>query len=145
MNPAVPQPDQAALEEACREAGIAAVYLFGSALTADQDALSDIDLGVLFSREVDLSDSLGVWARASEALQELFAGREVDVTAVQLAPPTIQFQAISGRVLYCGDDDYRTDFEDDVLRHYLDWQVEMEMFHREVMEEIRGGRFLAKQ
>jgi len=31
-----------------------------------------------------------------------------------------------------------------VLRYYLDWQVEMEMFHREVMEEIREGRFFAK-
>ena len=50
----------------------------------------------------------------------------------------------AGRLLYCADHEYRTDFEDEVLRLYLDWQVEMEMFHREVMEEIREGRFLAK-
>jgi len=133
------------LEGACREAGIVAVYLFGSALGHQQDALSDVDLGVLFTPEVDLNDSLAVWARACEALEPLFPGREVDVTPVQLAPPTVQFQAISGQVLYCADDDYRTDFEDAVLRYYLDWQVEMEMFHREVMEEIREGRFFAQR
>ena len=138
------QVDPERLEQACREAGIAAVYLFGSALTGEQDGMSDLDLGVLFGPEVDLSDSLSTSARAAEALEPLFRGQRVDMALVQLAPPTLQFHAIRGRVLYCADEDYRTDFEDDALRYYLDWQVEMEMFHREVMEEIREGRFFAK-
>jgi len=97
--------------------------------------------GVLFAPEVDLADSLSASTRGAGALEAPSAGEGADMTLLQLAPPTLQFPATRGRALHCSDEEYRTDFADQVLRSYLDGQVKMEIFHREVMEEMPEGRF----
>lgn len=77
-------------------------------------------------------------------LEEALSPIEVDLVLLNRAPIVLRYEVISqGTVLYCEDDDFRTDFEDIVLRDYLDFKPFLDQYDREVMEAIEGGHFFA--
>lgn len=77
-------------------------------------------------------------------LEEALSLIEVDLVLLNRAPIVLRYEVISqGIVLYCEDDDFRTDFEDIVLRDYLDFKPFLDQYDREVMEAIEGGHFFA--
>lgn len=77
-------------------------------------------------------------------LEEALSPIEVDLVLLNRAPIVLRYEVISqGTFLYCEDDDFRTDFEDIVLRDYLDFKPFLDQYDREVMEAIEGGHFFA--
>lgn len=114
-----------------------AVYLFGSRAQGSARADSDIDLALLLPDDGSLpaTERIDLIAR----LEEL-AGRRVDLVLLNRAPLPLQFEIIhTGIVLYESSFDARTDFEDIVVRDYLDLSPMLERSRQEIMEEAARG------
>lgn len=114
-----------------------AVYLFGSQVDGGADAMSDVDIGVIFGdQEISLDDLLFL----QDDLQRLFGPAPVDLVLLEKAAITVAYKAISqGELIYSKCDQSRTDFEERVIRSYQDFAPFLSMFYREVKEELMGS------
>lgn len=114
-----------------------AVYLFGSRAQGRARADSDIDLAIVLPDDCSIpaTERIDLIAR----LEEL-AGRRVDLVLLNRAPLPLQFEIIhTGILLYESSSDARTDFEDIVVRDYLDLGPMLERSRQEIMEEAARG------
>lgn len=102
---------------------IVAAWLFGSAQNAGWRQGSDVDLGIL----VQGRPSLNFLADLRLALQEALAFDDIDLVPLNEASPVLRFEAVSGRRLFCRDEDATTEFVSLTAREYED---EMAMLHR---------------
>lgn len=118
--------------------GVSCCYFFGSRAGKDYYPTSDLDLAVLFaprSPEADLEAEIALAQAVSEALAPL--GLKVDLVSLQRAPIYLKFAAVStGKVIYCTDEEFRTDFEEAVVRDYLDFKPFLDAYYREMVEDL---------
>ncbi|MBI5650818.1 MAG: nucleotidyltransferase domain-containing protein, partial [Chloroflexi bacterium] len=75
---------------------VLAVFLFGSLAEGYATPQSDIDLGVLFDRDVDLKREIAFSAQVGAAL----GTDKVDVVNLNRASLLLRFRAIAGKLLY---------------------------------------------
>jgi len=137
----LPEETRAAMQrifEAYKE--IIAVYLFGSYVDKREQA-RDVDLAVLLAgtgvSQVDL------YLELYPCLAELFAPLDVDLLFLNSVSLPLRFEVIStGKVVYCLDDNQRTDFEYIVSGEYMDFKYHLDAARRELFESIREGAFL---
>lgn len=134
----------------CEEYPILAVYLFGSvveegfALLADKlpenvDPHADIDVGVVFLQAVsDPKDRIRLYKRLYSDLSEIFSPLSLDMVFLHETGIIIQYEAISGQLIYSHDDDQRTDYEERVMKYYQDWKPVYDQYTKEVLEAIRA-------
>lgn len=113
-------------------------YLFGSRADGSAYPCSDYDLGVLFRGRVPSIDVQMVMKAELEELLRIKA----DIIFLQKANIKLQFEVIrSGKILFSDDEEYRTDFEESVLRRYMDFMPFVNRLRREIAEEIKGGGY----
>ncbi|AFM39389.1 putative nucleotidyltransferase [Desulfosporosinus acidiphilus SJ4] len=107
---------------------IAAVYLFGSFGTEFEQPQSDIDLGVVFTHPVTLSEELELDGAIS-----LSVGHDrIDLVNLNRAPIALQFRALQeGVLVYEGDYVKHSDFIEYVLKTYPDYAVKYAIFARD--------------
>lgn len=124
-------------------AGVTCCYLFGSRSGHDYRPDSDLDLAVIFANFDPSVHNLEKEIELQEAVSELLFPLPVDLIFLQKAPVYLQFEVISkGRVIYCTDDNFRTDFEDLVLRNYLDFKPFLDRYYRDLCEDFLHQGFL---
>lgn len=132
---------QAVAEIACRHPAIVAVYLFGSRAEGTARPDSDYDLAVLYRPGREPGSIVEARTSLQQRFEELF-NRDVDVVFLHLADIEMRYEIINkGKVVYCTDEEARTDFVDVVFRDYLDFKPFLAQFRREVAEAIREGHF----
>lgn len=123
--------------------GLAAVYLFGSRADGTAAATSDYDFGLLFRETPSFERAVMLEMEIAGAAAETLSS-EVDVVFLNRASIEKRFIIVKqGVVVYAQDDNIRTDFEDAVIRDYLDFSPFLEAFRKEVREAIREGDFYA--
>ncbi len=104
---------------------IAAVYLFGSHGTEFEQPQSDIDLGVVFTRSVSLSEELEL----DVALSLHVSHDRIDLLNLNRAPIALQFRSLQeGILVYEGDYFKHSDFIENVLKTYPDYAVKYAIF-----------------
>ncbi len=111
--------------------GINAFYLFGSFADGSFNEDSDIDLAYL-------SDVKGITIDNGLLYFDIreFITREIDLVDIRRASLSFAFHIIKeGKVIYERDKEKRTDFEDELIRNYLDFNV----YNRVMDEEITGN------
>lgn len=122
-----------ALDRACREYGLVAVYLFGSRADDGLRLLkgeavsregSDLDVGVVFKKS-DLRTHSGLQTE----FEGLFAPLRIDLVPMQQVDALFQFSAISGHRVVATDPDEVDKYELLVGRiasemHWLQRQIE---------------------
>ena len=82
------------LAELCRRHGVVLVSAFGSAVRGHGES-ADLDLAVLFDRDLDQRDILGVIAE----LTDLVGLQQLDVTILNGAGPVVRERALVGAAL----------------------------------------------
>lgn len=116
---------------------VVAAYLFGSYLE-DAEHARDVDMALLLRLPVD--GLVDIYMALYPELAEIFAPLEVDLLFLHSASLPVCFEVISkGRVIYCADDDYRTDYEYEISGRYMDFSYHLEMARRELFEAIKEG------
>lgn len=101
------------------------VYQFGSTISEIETPLSDLDIGVVFLREDSaVLDNPGIFSELYRLFCEcVHTDKEIDMVYLQKASLRLQYELIShGKVVYEIDPDFRYNYEEKVLREYLDFQ-----------------------
>lgn len=125
-----------------RRLGVAVLYLFGSHAEGLATPASDVDVGVLFSR-----DTLPLPENKTElynALYDVFTDmfdmsgfRDIDIIFLDHAPLELKFDVVThGRVLFETDPDIRLNFEERVASLYRDFRPLLDEFNRGVLQRI---------
>ncbi len=94
------------------------VWLFGSQADGTATSRSDIDLGVLFDRELTFKEELAFEVVVSEML----GIDDVDVLDVRRANLLFRFRVIAGELLYERDYERVSDFIERTLIEYRDFE-----------------------
>lgn len=136
------------LAGACREHGVALVYLFGSrqesgvSLLKDEsvtlsDPLADVDVGVVMLGPLPGSDErYRLYARLYDALTDVFPGVPLDLVLLQETHSVFQAQAVAGQCVYAASEECREAYEDRVLARAADFRPFLELFYRERLGEV---------
>jgi len=122
---------------------VVAAYLFGSRAKGEAHIHSDFDLAILFKNfypeKHNLKMRIDLTVEISQRLNE-----HIDLVFLQSAPIAMRYEILAtGKVIYCFNDDIRTDFEDIVYRDYLDFKPFLDQFYKDEMEAVRDGYFFA--
>jgi predicted nucleotidyltransferase len=116
---------------------VACCYLFGSRAGQDFYPDSDLDFAVIFSPFSPDKHNLALEIEIHDAFADILKPLEVDLLFLQKAPIYLKFNVIkNGIVIYCTDEEFRTDFEDIAVRDYLDFKPVLDMYYREMAEAI---------
>jgi len=119
---------------------IITVYLFGSYVERREQA-RDVDLAILLASPK--ISQVNLYLELYSCLSDIFAPLDVDLLFLNSVSLPIRFEVIStGKVIYCTDDDFRTDFEYIVSGKYMDFKYHLETARRELFESIREGAFI---
>lgn len=114
---------------------ITAVYLFGSYLK-DKKHARDVDLAVLLKQPV--KSQVDLYMSLYTSLAQALAPLEPDLLFLHSASLPVRFEAVStGEIIYCIDDDGRTDFEYLVSGEYMDFSYHLDRARQELFEAIR--------
>lgn len=117
--------------------GVTCCYLFGSRTGQDFYPDSDIDLAVIFDTFSIVKHDLALEIETQDAFAEILSPLEVDLLFLQKAPIYLKFDVIkNGKVIYCTDEEFRTDFEDITVRDYLDFKPVLDRYYREMAGTI---------
>lgn len=109
------------------------VWLFGSQADGTATRESDIDLGVLFARDVTLDEHLTLEA----AIDEILQSGDFDMVDVQRVDLRMKHRVISGKLLYERDGIRVSDFVEQVLRLYPDYYFYWKRFNQDYFEGMR--------
>lgn len=113
---------------------IAAVYLFGSFGTEFEHPRSDIDLGVVFTHPVTLSDELEI----DVALSLYVKNDRIDLVNLNRTPIALQFRALKeGMLVYEGDYSKHSDFIECVIKNYPDYAVKYAVFANDYEQALK--------
>ena len=126
-----------------RRLGVALVYLYGSEAVGRSNALSDIDVGVIFRDPAPLhrrAARADLHTAVSDCLASALTptlSRELDVVLLQTASPVLQFEAINaGQPLFVDDSAFQANYEAAVIRDYLDVRPLVEMHYQAALERV---------
>jgi len=118
-----------------RGLGIFIVYLFGSKTIERGSPLSDMDIGVVFKNPPWNTDTRGLYDTSYKLFSELYANSKLDIVFLQTAPLALQFFAIKdGKILFEEDPRFTADYENLVLKQYLDFRPVLDFFDRVAAE-----------
>ncbi|MCX7855406.1 MAG: nucleotidyltransferase domain-containing protein [Anaerolineae bacterium] len=118
---------------------VLAVFLFGSQVDGYATPESDVDLAVLFERGPSLQEELDLGVSVCEAL----GTEKVDLINLNRAHLLLRHRAISGRVLYERDPIRVSDFIEETILHYIDYEPDLRAFYQDydqALEEAYGIR-----
>jgi uncharacterized protein len=123
-----------------RALDVGLVYLHGSRTGTRARADSDIDLAVVFTCRPDPGRIAKIHPRLYDLLSAEFSARktaDVDIAYLQDASLAFQFQVIAeGRLLFESDPGVRADYEESVIKQYLDFRPIAAQFSASLMERL---------
>ncbi len=118
---------------------VLAVFLFGSQVDGYASEESDVDLAVLFERDPSLEEELDLGVAAYEAL----GTERVDVVNLNRAHLLLRHRAIGGLLIYERDPVRVSDFIEETILRYIDYEPDLRAFYRDydqALEEAYGIR-----
>ncbi len=128
---------QALLEPIFRRHGVLVVYLFGSTARGETGPLSDVDMGILLDRRLDRSKRFNTRLKMIGEMCVLVKPRDIDLVVLNDVPARLQYEVVrDGRILFCGDETARVDFEVRAMSAYLDRRFYDRRHARIVLEQI---------
>jgi predicted nucleotidyltransferase len=121
--------------------GVVSAYLFGSVAEERSHRESDVDIGVLLSREAHptarqrFDQRLGL----SSALGSPAGGRSADIVILNDAPPHLARRIVTeGRRVFCSDSELDHAFVRDVQLRAADLEPFMRRMQRIKLEAMKG-------
>ncbi len=124
------------LHDLCQVHGLTAVYLFGPPTGGKPGAAADARVGLVCRDPMSPAEMAGLQPKLLAAFRDLLGMEGLQLVFLQQAGPLLQYEGILGRLLYSADVTRRADFEERVVRDYLDFAFEIRLFDEELAEEI---------
>jgi len=127
-----------------KDMGVGLVYLFGSRAEGTAHPLSDFDIGIVLSDKKKLQEvkkrPFQMGAEFDNFFEEVVPStfkNPVQVTFLQIASFNFQFNAIKyGKVLFEISSEFRADYEEKVMREYLEFKPYYNEFYQATLDII---------
>jgi hypothetical protein len=127
------------LHRLCQDHDISVVYLFDVRAGGRPPGEDEAQVGLLFAQPTGSEQAKAVGPALLRSFQDLFGAERIGLAYLQEAGPLFQYQGIRGRLMYLADDVQRAEFEDRVVRDYLDFAYEIRLFQEDAAGEEDGG------
>ncbi|MDO6354997.1 nucleotidyltransferase domain-containing protein [Caloramator sp. CAR-1] len=113
---------------------IIVAYLFGSVNDGNINALSDIDIAILF-KEMPKEDIINLEFEVSEDISKHLKTEEIDLVNLNFAPLSVRYGVIKNKkILYYSDKQKVVDFEFEVIKSFLDFKPIRDMINLEFVK-----------
>ncbi len=113
----------AMIERVSRDPDVVAVLAFGSLAAGELKPLSDLDFGVLVSKQIDKEKRFDKHLELIGLFTETFKTEEVDLVLLNDAPMRFSHKIIAtGKLLYCADRSELADFIEKTVKCHLDFK-----------------------
>jgi predicted nucleotidyltransferase len=118
--------------------GICLAYLFGSQASGKTGPMSDIDLGILFSDQVDIQQ---VSSLIAHLISKELHGKSVDIVSLNNAPVELTYAVIAqGFCIFRVSEAERVEFEAQVLSKYGDYLPVLRAMRHDILEGEKHGQ-----
>ena len=143
--------DNKKLNEIFKENQVALAYLFGSAASGKLTPLSDIDIAVLFSGEVEENNYFGKVLNLAHEIGNVFEIDRVDVINLgTVTSPLLKHNAVfKGKLIFGKNRKKQFELESGIMKEYEDTKylraVQSYYLHKHIKEGTFGkGRLIHK-
>jgi predicted nucleotidyltransferase len=112
-------------------------YLFGSQVTGNTGPMSDVDLGILFSENVEIQQ---VSSEIAHRISKVLLGETVEIVSLNKAPVEMSYAVIAqGVCIYRVSEAERVEFEARVLGKYGDYLPVLRAMRQDILEGEKHG------
>lgn len=116
-------------------------YLFGSMANETYNAMSDIDIALMFEKKYDDIDDVLIRGDIIEIGKSFFK-EPVDVVNLGKSTLILKYSIVhEGIVIKDDDSGKRAEFESLTLREYFDFQYYSEYYNNAVIKSIKEGKY----
>jgi len=125
------------IDRVSRDPDVVAVLAFGSLAAGELKPLSDLDFGVLVSRQIDKKKRFDKHLDLIGLFTEVFQTEEIDLVLLNDAPVRFSHKIIStGKLLYCACRSELADFIEKTVKYHLDFKFFSDEFDRSFLKGI---------
>jgi predicted nucleotidyltransferase len=113
-------------------------YLFGSQASGKTGPISDVDLGILFSEDIDIQQ---VSSEMALIVAKVLPGKSVDIVSLNNSPVELAYAVIAqGVCIYRVNEAERVEFEAQVLGKYGDYLPVLRAMRRDILVGEKHGQ-----
>lgn len=125
-----------------RKYPIKLAYLFGSRAKGTENAMSDIDIALMFNNSYYAMDEAFVRGYIIEEGKSYF-NSEVDIVSLDKTSLALKYEVIKdGVILKDTVDSTRADFESLALREYFDFRYYAETYNESMIRDIKNRKYI---
>jgi len=140
------------LIDACKNNSIALAYLFGSQAKVGlgilngqtatvEDPLTDLDMGIVFKGDLPSPEAMPkTYANLYNVLTDIFAPLNFDLVFLQEQHSVFQANAVTGICVYAEDENFKSVYEENIMRRAADFRPVLEKYLDEHLEGLFSGR-----
>ncbi|MBI4067337.1 nucleotidyltransferase domain-containing protein [Candidatus Gottesmanbacteria bacterium] len=123
------------------------IYLYGSQATNQSDLLSDYDFGILFNKSLASKNRFDLRLKLFTDIAKIInvSSDNIDVVDLAEVPLLLQFNIISGRLLYERNQESKVAFETFVMSRYHDNHHLYDKYLVDTLTKIREGVYFGRQ
>ena len=130
------------LQAAFEKQGVVVAFLYGSQATGTANALSDVDIAVLFPRGIEADERFRRVLNLMRDLSAVFERDDVNVLDLDEGAPLINNNVrLHGRVIFCADERAHAEFMLRALQQYEDTEPMRREQNFYLNEKIKRGLF----
>lgn len=135
------------LKSLVKKLPIEVVYLYGSVAHNKNDRLSDYDFGFLFSDKLNSDERFKLRLRLFDEIARRLKTETDFIDAVDLreVPSLLQFNAISGKLIYQKSEKVKVMFETYVMARYHDEHYYYEKYLFDTLDKIEKGVYFDRR
>ncbi|EHQ89167.1 type VII toxin-antitoxin system MntA family adenylyltransferase antitoxin [Desulfosporosinus youngiae] len=121
------------------EQQISAVILFGSLAANKETPLSDVDLAILYHKNLSPNQLNELHIRVMGIITDLLQSDDIDVINLNTAPLTIQYGAIKqSKILLLNNRDEYIDYWEQTVKYYLDFKPLLDECNETLLKTLSG-------
>ncbi|SDL04087.1 type VII toxin-antitoxin system MntA family adenylyltransferase antitoxin [Halarsenatibacter silvermanii] len=117
-------------------------YIFGSVVSGLDNKLSDVDLAIYVDEEnIKETGSFGYRSRVIVELEKA-VGEKIDLVILNNASVTLSYEILQkGKLLFTRSNSLRREFQENIMRKYLDFLPLLAVQEKYQKKRLREGRF----
>ncbi len=118
---------------------ISAVLLFGSMARGKETALSDVDLAVLYAKDLSGHELNRVHSDVQEIITDVLTTDDIDLINLNTAPLSMQYGAIKqAKILVLNNRTEYIDFWEQTVKYYLDFKPLLDECNQVMLKTLAG-------
>lgn len=139
----ITQNHQLQLKKFFQKEPVVAVYLFGSLIKGKQGHLSDLDFGILFSKDTDSDTRFNKKLEYYSLFSKIFSypQERIDIVDLNSAPFPIAFSSIKGKLIYEKNKMERVNFEVKTMERMATDFYFINRDYQFMVDKIKKGRY----